>query len=145
MKLIITLLLMFISTQLNAQVYHCQHKGRSTYSQTPQGKHCVPAQLNGLSSYAAPKIHVQATQTDTRQIPANTQNTPRKTQTPDDAIKQAESNLKKAEKALADGMAKRMGNERNFKRYQQRIAKLEAKVETAKQKLDEAKNTANAQ
>ena len=56
------------------------------------------------------------------------------------AISAARKNLADAKKALEDGKKIRMGNERNYVRYQERIKGLEDAVKSRQQDLDKALN-----
>ena len=135
---IAALLLAAALPALAAPVYECtDRQGRRTYTQNPQGN-CQTSKLGKPSVYSsAPVYQTPAAEAAPQPMPANTAAHP-------DDIAAARQQLEQARKNLEDGKKVRYGNERNYVRYQQRIAALEQAVNEAQQKLDTAQQGGGA-
>ena len=121
-----------------APVYECTDaRGQRSYSQTP-AKNCRAASLGQVSSYSpaspAPSAPPIAP-TDTTVTPTPNQyasGSPSSTQ-----IQAAQQQVNQARRALEEGKQVRYGNERNYAKYLERIAGLEAAVQQSEQALQQ--------
>ena len=132
MKKIWAILLMSAAAPaVAAPVYECSGKnGQTTYTQTPSGSHCRPANLGTPSIYsAAPAPAARSAEAIATAPAANSQQ---------NDVQRAQEELAQAQKNLEAGRQVRYGNERNYARYQQRIQGLEQAVQNARQKLEQA-------
>ena len=105
-----------------AAVYECrQANGNVRYTSSPQAG-CTSANIGRVSTYSstAPTPGQYSTPTPAAVPAANTASPP--------ALAAAQQALAQAQKNLAEGRAVRLGNERNYAKYQERIATLEAEV-----------------
>ena len=133
-----TYLCTLISTSALAQIYECtDSRGNHSYSEVPKGKNCHSvSNLGGnFSTTSAYKPVVTTPDTNSKDADSAAPNQPDQA-----AISAARKNLADAKKALEDGKKIRMGNERNYVRYQERIKGLEDAVKSRQQDLDKALN-----
>ncbi|WP_367454281.1 DUF4124 domain-containing protein [Snodgrassella alvi] len=138
-SLILATLCTLISTSALAQIYECtDSRGNHSYSEVPKGKNCHSvSNLGGnFSTTSAYKPAVATPDTNSKDTDAAARNQPDQA-----AISAARKNLADAKKALEDGKKIRMGNERNYVRYQERIKGLEDAVKSRQQDLDNALNS----
>lgn len=136
--LILATLCTLISTSALAQIYECtDSRGNHSYSEVPKGKNCHSvSNLGGnFSTTSAYKPAVTTPDTNSKDADSAARNQPDQA-----AISAARKNLADAKKALEDGKKIRMGNERNYVRYQERIKGLEDAVKSRQQDLDNALN-----
>ncbi len=139
MKTLASALLLAALPALAAPVYECtDRQGRRTYTQNPQGN-CQTSKLGKPSVYSSAPVY-QTPAAEAAPLPTPAANTAAH---PDD-IAAARQQLEQARKNLEDGKKVRYGNERNYVRYQQRIAALEQAVNEAQQKLDTAQQGGGA-
>ena len=127
---LLILICLSISISAQAKTYLCIDKqGNNTYSEQPIGKNCqILNQIGGNFVIThTPPIDNSIVDSDSS---ANDQAKP-------DKVKTAQRNLAEAEKALEEGKKVRLGNERNYVKYQERIQKLEEAVKTRQKELDE--------
>ncbi|MBI0182167.1 MULTISPECIES: DUF4124 domain-containing protein [Snodgrassella] len=137
-SLILATLCTLISTSALAQIYECtDSRGNHSYSEVPKGKNCHSvSNLGGnFSTTSAYKPAVATPDTNSKDADSAARNQPDQA-----AISAARKNLADAKKALEDGKKIRMGNERNYVRYQERIKGLEDAVKSRQQDLDNALN-----
>lgn len=137
-SLILATLCTLISTSALAQIYECtDSRGNHSYSEVPKGKNCHSvSNLGGnFSTTSAYKPAVATPDTNSKDADSVASNQPDQA-----AISAARKNLADAKKALEDGKKIRMGNERNYVRYQERIKGLEDAVKSRQQDLDKALN-----
>ncbi|MBI0098402.1 MULTISPECIES: DUF4124 domain-containing protein [Snodgrassella] len=137
-SLILATLCTLISTSALAQIYECtDSRGNHSYSEVPKGKNCHSvSNLGGnFSTTSAYKPAVATPDTNSKDADSAARNQPDQA-----AISAARKNLADAKKALEDGKKIRMGNERNYVRYQERIKGLEDAVKSRQQDLDKALN-----
>ncbi|ORF01101.1 hypothetical protein BGI05_04255 [Snodgrassella alvi] len=137
-SLILATLCTLISTSALAQIYECtDSRGNHSYSEVPKGKNCHSvSNLGGnFSTTSAYKPAVATPDTNSKDADSAVRNQPDQA-----AISAARKNLADAKKALEDGKKIRMGNERNYVRYQERIKGLEDAVKSRQQDLDKALN-----
>lgn len=133
-----TYLCTLISTSALAQIYECtDSRGNHSYSEVPKGKNCHSvSNLGGnFSTTSAYKPAVATPDINSKDADSAVRNQPDQA-----AISAARKNLADAKKALEDGKKIRMGNERNYVRYQERIKGLEDAVKSRQQDLDKALN-----
>lgn len=133
-----TCLCTLISTSALAQIYECtDSRGNHSYSEVPKGKNCHSvSNLGGnFSTTSAYKPAVTTPDTNSKDADSAARNQPDQA-----AISAARKNLADAKKALEDGKKIRMGNERNYVRYQECIKGLEDAVKSRQQDLDKALN-----
>lgn len=138
-SLILATLCTLISTSALAQIYECtDSRGNHSYSEVPKGKNCHSvSNLGGnFSTTSAYKPAVTTPDTNSKDADSAARNQPDQA-----AISAARKNLADAKKALEDGKKIRMGNERNYVRYQERIKGLEDAVKSRQQDLDKALNS----
>lgn len=138
-SLILATLCTLISTSALAQIYECtDSRGNHSYSEVPKGKNCHSvSNLGGnFSTTSAYKPAVATPDTNSKDADSAARNQPDQA-----AISAARKNLADAKKALEDGKKIRMGNERNYVRYQERIKGLEDAVKSRQQDLDKALNS----
>lgn len=137
-SLILATLCTLISTSALAQIYECtDSRGNHSYSEVPKGKNCHSvSNLGGnFSTTSAYKPAVATPDTNSKDADSAARNQPDQA-----AISAARKNLADAKKALEDGKKIRIGNERNYVRYQERIKGLEDAVKSRQQDLDNALN-----
>ncbi|PIT19937.1 lipoic acid synthetase [Snodgrassella communis] len=136
-RLIFTVLSTLISASVLAQVYECtDSRGNHSYAQIPTGKNCYPASNLGVNfsttgAYRPTPSNSTIEAKETASTAGNNHSNPA-------AIATARKNLADAQKALEEGKKIRLGNERNYVRYQERIKGLEDTVKTRQQELDSA-------
>lgn len=119
-----------------ATIYECTDaSGRKVYTQDG-GRNCMATRLgtSGRYSSAAPVTYQTASSAP------NAAKTPSHASAADiDAARQA---LSRAQTALEEGKKVRLGNERNYTKYLERINGLENNVKAAEQKLQAAESGA---
>lgn len=132
--LLLTILCFYTLPSFGATVYECtDNNGRRTYSQYA-GKNCKSSNLGKPSLYtsAAPSAAAEKS----GEMPSENK--------PHDAdigssraakISAARAAVEEARNNLEKGRQVRYGNERNYARYQERIAGLEQSLHTAEKKL----------
>lgn len=149
-----------------AQVYKCQGPdGVVEYSNTPGNRQgCVPIQLNPITTIPAPRLPVPASKPAASAPPkAPAQGTSASFPRVDSATQRARDNdrraileeeLRKENEKLAelraeykDGEPDRLGNERNFQKYLDRVERLkddiarsEANVESIQREISAIRN-----
>lgn len=117
-----------------ASVYECtDSQGRRTYTQNP-GSNCRPSKLGRPSIYTSAPVY--SAPPAASPAPAESPTTANQGD-----IAAAQQQLEQARKNLEEGKKVRYGNERNYVRYQERIAGLEQAVEDAQQKLNAAQQS----
>lgn len=111
----------------HAEIYTCTDRyGNKVYTQDAKSADCKKADIGRPSIYSAePAKPVNYTPPAYEPEP-----------TPDPAYQAAEKKLKDAQRALEEGRKVRYGNERNYVRYLERIAGLEAEVKKAQDELN---------
>ncbi|PIT46071.1 DUF4124 domain-containing protein [Snodgrassella alvi] len=135
-RLIMTAMCALMSASALAQVYECiDSRGNHSYAEIPKGKNCHPASNLGANFSTTP-AYKAATINSTD----STRDTTASSQSNNAAIATARKNLADAQKALEEGKKIRLGNERNYVHYQERIKGLEDMVRTRQQELDNAIN-----
>lgn len=143
--LLFAALVTLISTSALAKVYECvDSRGNHSYSEVPNGKNCrTPSNLGvnfSTSSSYKPAL------TDNIESASNKSDTAvSNAKSNQAAIATARQNLAEAQKALEEGKKVRMGNERNYARYLERIKGLEDTVKTRQQELDNVMKNNSAQ
>ncbi|WP_342345072.1 DUF4124 domain-containing protein [Uruburuella testudinis] len=135
MKALITILLLSASLPVfSATVYECtDSNGRRTYTQNPDGN-CRASKLGTPSVYTSAPAYTAPAATAAPDLPPPSAGSD---------IAAARQQLEQARKNLEEGKKVRYGNERNYVRYQQRIAALEQAVSEAQQQLDAAQQGSN--
>ena len=123
-----------------ASVYTCtDSKGRTTYTSTPApGANCAKSDLGRPAIYSslppAPSSY-QSAQTYEEQPSVATLGASQQSTASQEQIAAARRRLSDAKKALEEGKKIRYGNERNYAKYQARIADLENAVKQAEADL----------
>lgn len=113
-----------------AQVYQCTSGNRITFTGTP-GKGCVLLDKSklGFSVISTPEAsRGDFTGTQNSNVSNNDANTAK--------ITQAQQELRDAQRALEEGKKIRLGNERNFVRFQERIQSLQGVVDQKQNQLN---------
>ena len=135
-NLILAALCSLLSTTALAQIYECtDSRGNHSYSEVPNGKNCRQANNLGGNFSTTPAYKPAV---DNHSAPIDNNETEQ--QPNQSAIASARKNLADAKKALEEGKKVRLGNERNYVRYQERIKGLEDAVQARQQELDKAMN-----
>ncbi|PIT14220.1 lipoic acid synthetase [Snodgrassella alvi] len=140
-RLISVALSTLISTSAMAQVYECiDSRGNHSYVEIPKGKNCHPASNLGVnfSTTSAYKPAPSYSTTIAKETDSTASNQPNPA-----AVATARKNLADAQKALEEGKKVRLGSERNYARYQERIKGLEDVVKARQQELDSAMGNNN--
>ncbi len=132
-NILLASILLAASVSAHSAVYTCKDaSGRTVYTQDPRGN-CEKSDLGRPSVYSSlpvPAVSVSsaaAVQTDT---PAAGNRSADNGQ-----AEEARRRVAAAKKALEEGKKVRYGNERNYAKYLERIAKLEADVKEAEAAL----------
>ncbi|PSJ80847.1 lipoic acid synthetase [Neisseria iguanae] len=130
-KTVFLTLALFASTAQAAAVYECtDHSGRKVYRQNG-GKNCKAGNIGRPSVYtSAPVYHTAAP------VAAVTESTPQPPASAD--LEAAQRELKQAQQALEEGKKVRLGNERNYAKYLERVQRLENNVKAAEAKVQTA-------
>ncbi|EGZ45191.1 DUF4124 domain-containing protein [Neisseria wadsworthii] len=125
--LILSLLYWVTLPFAHAEVFTCTDRyGNKVYTQNAGSANCKKADIGRPSIYSAePAKPVHYTPPAPAPEPA-----------PDPAYQAAEKKVKDAQRALEEGKKVRYGNERNYVRYLERIAGLEAEVKKAQDELN---------
>lgn len=134
---------LLVSTAQAATVYECTDRsGRKTYSQSG-GKNCTASNLGSPSVYtsAVPSYH---TQTPVEAIESHPQAENHPQSVPQTDSVSARQELLQAQQALEEGKKVRLGNERNYAKYLERVKGLEDKVRAAEDKLRAAGGNAGS-
>lgn len=130
---------LFIAASLpaaHAEIYTCIDKsGNKIYTQDARSANCQKADVGRLDVYSS--------------LPAKPVNytppaAPQESSQENADYQAAQKKLADAQKALEEGKKVRYGNERNYARYLQRIAGLEAEVKKAQNDLNQAGGNAGA-
>ena len=110
-----------------AAVYECTDaSGRKVYTQSP-GKNCRSSNLGKPSVYTgASVVAVNESASAGVEMPPSAAG---------GDVGEERQALVQAQKALAEGKAVRLGNERNYAKYLERVQGLEKQVKAAEQKL----------
>lgn len=119
-----------------AAIYECTDRsGRKLYSQDG-GKNCKTSNLGRPSVYTSAPVYRHETPA-AEQEPSAGQTLP-----PADTAA-AERELQQAQKALEEGKNIRLGNERNYAKYLERVQGLENQVKAAQDKVKAAQGSAS--
>ncbi len=155
-KLILIAAMGMFSAASHAAIYECKVNGETVYTSS-SGPNCKGAKLQSIGSYStnhsAPKAAPTA-RPKTQQAPARknvaTNNNNTNTQISSATQQQRDNSrssileselanekkaLANAEKALTEGRAMRLGNEKNYVKYQERVQGLEQAVQERKQNI----------
>ncbi|MFD1245226.1 DUF4124 domain-containing protein [Paralysiella testudinis] len=132
-----TLMLLTFSA-VAAPVYECTNaRGQRSYSQTP-AKNCRAANLSSAGFYTAAPAPTTAPVSSSYAAPDNNITPGSQAAAVDNSqIQAAQQRLNEARRALDDGRKVRYGNERNYAKYLERIAGLEAAVRQSEQALQQ--------
>lgn len=137
-KTVFFTLALFVCAAQAATVYECTDRsGRKTYSQSG-GKNCTASHLGSPSVYtsAVPSHNtlppVEAAESRPQPLPAT------------DNAALARQELQQAQQALEQGRKVRLGNERNYAKYLERVKGLEDNVKAAEDKLRAAQSGADS-
>ena len=128
-----TLMLLTFSA-VAAPVYECTDaRGQRSYSETP-GKNCRAANLGSAGFYTAAPAPVSSSYaaSDNNITPDS-----QAAAVDNSQIQAAQQRLNEARRALDEGRQVRYGNERNYAKYLERIAGLEAAVRQSEQALQQ--------
>jgi len=126
--------------QADSDVYVCPNSnGVKTYSNVGDKKGCKKVDLPGLATIPAPKSKkVGKTPTDFPSVDDSTQknrDTERK-QILDAELKAEQKKLADLKAEYKDGEPDRLGNERNYAKYQERAENLKQDINRAQQNID---------
>ena len=131
-NILLASILLAASVSAHSAVYTCKDaSGRTVYTQDPRGN-CEKSDLGRPSVYSSlpvPAVSVSsaaAVQTDTSAVGNHSAG---------NGQAEARRRVAAAKKALEEGKKVRYGNERNYAKYLERIAKLEADVKEAEAAL----------
>lgn len=131
----ILLLAFGVSVSAQAAVYECTDaSGRKIYTQSP-GKNCSSSNLGKPSVYTSAPVAVA-----NESASAGIEVQPSAAASGDASAERRA--LAQAQKALAEGKAVRLANERNYAKYLERVQGLEKQVKAAEQKLRAAEQGA---
>ena len=134
-----TLMLLTFSA-VAAPVYECTDaRGQRSYSQTP-GKNCRAANLGSAGFYTAAPAPTTAPVSSSYAAPDNQT----AAAADNSQIQAAQQRLNEARRALDEGRQVRYGNERNYAKYLERIAGLEAAVQQREQALQQLQTGGSA-
>ena len=126
-----TLMLLTFSA-VAAPVYECTDaRGQRSYSQTP-AKNCRAANLGSTGFYTAAPAPATAPVSSNYAAPDS-----QAAAVDNSQIQAAQQRLNEARRALDEGRQVRYGNERNYAKYLERIAGLEAAVRQSEQALQQ--------
>ena len=135
-----TLMLLTFSA-VAAPVYECTDaRGQRSYSETP-GKNCRAAKLGSAGFYTAAPAPVSSSYaaSDNNITPDS-----QAAAVDNSQIQAAQQRLNEARRALDEGRQVRYGNERNYAKYLERIAGLEAAVQQSEQALQQLQTGSSA-
>ena len=132
-NILLASVLLAASVSAHSAVYTCKDaSGHTVYTQDPRGSNCHKSDLGSPSVYSAlpaPAFSVSSAAATQNNAPA-TDSRPG-----DNGQAEARQRVAAAKKALEEGKKVRYGNERNYAKYLERIAKMEADVKEAEEAL----------
>ncbi|EGV34681.1 DUF4124 domain-containing protein [Neisseria weaveri] len=120
---LLALALLAASFAQAVSVYECTVNGNRVYTQNPSAN-CKKSDLGKPSGYTSAPVQYTPPAAKTN---AGTDK--------DRSETEAKQKLDQAKQALEDGKNVRLGNERNYSKYQERIRSLEQNVEAAEKAL----------
>jgi hypothetical protein len=133
-KLTFTVLCSIISTASIAQVYECiDSRGYRSYSESPNGKNC---KVTNTSTGSFSVVQSYKPPVESKNFENNHNNYKKPAES--SAVQIARQNLKDAQKALEEGKKIRLGRERNYVFYLNRIKGLEENVQARQEELNKA-------
>lgn len=131
-------LALLVCTAQAATVYECiDQSGRKTYSQNG-GKNCTARNLG------SPSVYTSAAPSYRAPVPTEAVANPPQAVPQRDNAEEARQQLQQAQQALEEGRKVRLGNERNYAKYLERIKGLEDKVKAAEDRLRAAQSGADS-
>ena len=133
-NILLASVLLAASVSAHSAVYTCKDaSGHTVYTQDPRGSNCHKSDLGSPSVYSA----LPAPAFSVSSAAATQNNAPATDSRPGDngQAEEARRCVAAAKKALEEGKKVRYGNERNYAKYLERIAKLEADVKEAEAAL----------
>lgn len=133
-NILLASVLLAASVSAHSAVYTCKDaSGHTVYTQDPRGSNCHKSDLGSPSVYSA----LPAPAFSVSSAAATQNNAPATDSRPGDngQAEEARRRVAAAKKALEEGKKVRYGNERNYAKYLERIAKLEADVKEAEAAL----------
>jgi hypothetical protein len=124
----------------NSDIFVCQDAdGRKTYQNTGTGRGCTRLDVHPALTMPAPKLPAaRAPAGETRIAPANFPRVDSQTQRArdgdrrrilEDELAAEETKLQALRTEYKNGEPERLGSERNYARYQERVARLQADVQ----------------
>lgn len=129
-KTVLLALALLVSTTQAATIYECSDRsGRKVYSQDG-GKNCKASNIGRLSVYTSAPVYQTAAPV------AISESTPQANTSAD--LEAAQRELQQAQHALEEGKKVRLGNERNYAKYLERVQGLENNVKAAQDKVQAA-------
>ncbi|WP_165009882.1 DUF4124 domain-containing protein [Neisseria yangbaofengii] len=127
---LLTLVLLASTAAQTATVYECTDRsGRKVYSQDG-GKKCKTSNIGRPSVYTSAPVYQTATPV------AISESTPQANISAD--LEAAQRELQQAQHALEEGRKVRLGNERNYAKYLERVQGLKNNAEAAREKVNAA-------
>lgn len=132
-QILITLATLLAAASAQASVFECTDaSGRKVYTQNA-GKNCRSSNLGKPSVYSSAPVSVSRNEHTAA---------PEATVAENADAAAARRSLAQAQKALEAGKQTRLGNERNYAKYLERVQGLEKQVKAAEQKLRAAEQGA---
>ncbi|ATD64767.1 DUF4124 domain-containing protein [Neisseria weixii] len=129
-KTVLLALALLVSTAQAATIYECSDRsGRKVYSQDG-GKNCKASNIGRPSVYTSAPVYQTAAPV------AISESTPQANTSAD--LEAAQRELQQAQHALEEGKKVRLGNERNYAKYLERVQGLENNVKAAQDKVHAA-------
>lgn len=129
-KTVLLALALLVSTAQAATIYECSDRsGRKVYSQDG-GKNCKASNIGRPSVYTSAPVYQTAAPV------AISESTPQANTSAD--LEAAQRELQQAQHALEEGKKVRLGNERNYAKYLERVQGLENSVKAAQDKVHAA-------
>ncbi len=129
-KNVLLALALLVSTTQAATIYECTDRsGRKVYSQDG-GKNCKASNIGRPSVYTSAPVYQTAAPV------AISESTPQANTSAD--LEAAQRELQQAQHALEEGKKVRLGNERNYAKYLERVQGLENSVKAAQDKVHAA-------
>lgn len=127
---LLTLALLASTAAQAATIYECTDRsGRKVYSQDG-GKNCKASNIGRPSVYTSAPVYQTAAPV------AISESTPQANTSAD--LEAAQRELQQAQHALEEGKKVRLGNERNYAKYLERVQGLENNVKAAQGKVQAA-------
>jgi predicted RNase H-like nuclease (RuvC/YqgF family) len=137
------LMLMFqltLPSPAYAEVYKIIDKhGKVTYSSTPPSKDAKPAKLPELTTMPAFKAKPDEGDTNKTSVAKREENE-RRRKTVQEQLANEEKLLAEAVKTYNNGEPERLGDEKNFQKYQDRVADLKVKIAQHESRVDALKS-----